>query len=185
MPLDKPAPVSEEARAAGAEEEQEKAKKKGLPPIVMYGAIGLVMAVAGYFGGTKFLGSAGNQGEPQVTEAEGNAGDEGEGKDGAGVATEMIEFEDVIVNPAGTGGTRFLAVSIGFEISGSETAGLFENRKPVVRDALISILGSKTIEQLSDAKEKEITRFQIKKRVEHLLKTKNLEAVYFTNFVLQ
>jgi len=55
----------------------------------------------------------------------------------------------------------------------------------MVRDALISILGSKTIEQLSDAKEKEITRYQIKKRVEHLLKTKKLEAVYFTNFVLQ
>lgn len=181
MPLDAPAPNPDEVDAAEAEE-QSKKKKKGLPPIVLYGAIGLVMAVAGYFGATKFFGSAGNTDEVEMAESDGNDDERGKGKS---VPTEMVEFEDVIVNPAGTGGTRFLAVSIGFEISGSKTAELFERKTPMIRDALISILGSKTIEQLSDAKEKEITRYQIKKRVEYLLKTKNLEAVYFTNFVLQ
>ena len=172
MPLDGPAPDSVEVDAAKTGEEQ--SKKKGLPSIVIYGGIAVVMVVAGYFVGTKFLGSTEKTGEVAVSGTENH--DEGE---------EMIELEDIIVNPAGTGGTRFLAVSIGFEISGSKTKQLFENKMPMVRDALISILGSKTIEQLSDAKEKEITRYQIKKRVEHLLKTKKLEAVYFTNFVLQ
>ncbi len=182
MPLDGPTPISGEVAGAEVEEEQEQSKKKkGIPSIVIYGGIAAVMVVAGYFAGTKFLGSAGKAGEVAVsgTEANDENGEEVTG------ATEMIELEDIIVNPAGTGGTRFLAASIGFEISGSQTKQLFENKMPMVRDALISILGSKTIEQLSDAKEKEITRYQIKKRVEHLLKTKKLEAVYFTNFVLQ
>ncbi len=179
MPLDEPAPDSAEVDAAETGEEQ--AKKKGLPSIVIYGGIAVVMVVAGYFAGTKFLGSAEKAGEVVVSGSEEN----GEDGEEASAATEMVELEDIIVNPAGTGGTRFLAASIGFEISGSKTKQLFENKMPMVRDALISILGSKTIEQLSDAKEKEITRYQIKKRVEHLLKTKNLEAVYFTNFVLQ
>ncbi len=182
MPLDAPAPDSDEALAAGAEEEQENPKKKGLSPLIKYGVIGLVVAVAGYFGSVKFLGSSAEMADGETTAAEEG---HGEGEEEAELTTEMVEFEDVIVNPAGTGGTRFLAASIGFEISGTKTAELFESRKPVIRDALISILGSKTLEQLSDAKEKEITRFQIKKRVEYLLKTKNLEAVYFTNFVLQ
>ena len=179
MPLDAPAPDSDEVDAAEAGEKSKKKKKKGLPPLVLYGVIGLVIVAAGYFGATKFLGSAGKADKAET------AGGEGSGKEAVEAATEMIEFEDVIVNPAGTGGTRFLAVSIGFEISGPKTAALFEKKTPMVRDALISILGSKTIEQLSDAKEKEITRYQIKKRVEYLLKTKNLKAVYFTNFVLQ
>lgn len=184
MPLDGPTPDSAEVDAAEAEEGQsKKKKKKGLPSIVIYAGIAVIMIVAGYFAGTKFLGSADKAGKGANAETK----DQGEGEDGeeVSVATEMIELEDIIVNPAGTGGTRFLAVSIGFEISGSKTAQLFEAKMAMVRDALISILGSKTIEQLSDAREKEITRYQIKKRVEYLLKTKNLEAVYFTNFVLQ
>jgi len=179
MPLDGPAPESAEVDAVEAEEEQSKKKKKGLPSIVIYAGIAVVMIVAGYFVGTKFLGLADKAGDLAISESN------DQGEEELSIATEMIELEDIIVNPAGTGGTRFLAVSIGFEITGTKTAQLFEKRMPMVRDALISILGSKTIEQLSDAKEKEITRYQIKKRVEHLLKTKNLEAVYFTNFVLQ
>jgi len=183
MPLDEPAPDSGKADGAEVEEEQPK-KKKGLPPIVIYAGIAVIMAVAGYFGGTRFLASSEKADEIETADTKDSEHDEGESEE-AHKATEMIEFEDIIVNPAGTGGTRFLAVSIGFEVSGAETGKLFESRKPVIRDALISILGSKTIEQLSDAREKEITRYQIKKRVEHLLKTNDLEAVYFTNFVLQ
>jgi len=94
-------------------------------------------------------------------------------------------MEGVIVNPAGTGGTRFLSVSLGFEVGSPATQKLLEERKPLIKDALITILGSKTIEQLTDPKQKEITRFQIKKRVEQLLGIEDLAAVYFTDFVLQ
>jgi len=62
---------------------------------------------------------------------------------------------------------------------------MFEQRQHLVRDALITILGAKTIEQLSEPKQKEITRFQIKKRVEQILKVDDLAAVYFTEFILQ
>jgi hypothetical protein len=38
---------------------------------------------------------------------------------------------------------------------------------------------------LTDAKEKEITRFQIRKRVEYLLKVEDIAAVYYTDYILQ
>ena len=97
----------------------------------------------------------------------------------------MVMVDDIIVNPSGTGGTRFLSCSIGFEMAAGEAVKEFESRRPMIRDALITILGSKTLEQLSDAKEKEITRYQIKKRVEQLLNSQDLQGVYFTDFVLQ
>ena len=56
---------------------------------------------------------------------------------------------------------------------------------PDFRDALITIMSSKTVAQLTDAKQKEIIRYQIKKRLSKLLDTEELAAVYYTDFVLQ
>ena len=54
-----------------------------------------------------------------------------------------------------------------------------------VQDALITILSSKTLAELTDAKQKEIMRLQIKKRLSLLLKTEDLTNVFYTDFVLQ
>lgn len=97
----------------------------------------------------------------------------------------IYAIRDIVVNPAGTGGSRFLSVSFGFELASSEFEAEFAAREAVVRDALITILSSKTVAQLTDAKQKEITRYQIKKRVSKLMGSDELLGVYFTDFVLQ
>ncbi len=94
-------------------------------------------------------------------------------------------IEDIIVNPAGTGGRRFLSTSIGFELSTPEASTLFEERDAVVRDALITILSSQSIPELSDFKQRERLRKLIQLRVQKLLGTEEVAAVYFTEFVLQ
>jgi flagellar FliL protein len=152
--------------------------RKGGP--LIYVVISVVMIALGYFGGTKFLGKSGDKQEAEVSEAANK--DESHGTP---EKTEMVMVDDIIVNPSGTGGTRFLSCSIGFEVGSEEAVKQFESRRPMIRDALITILGSKTLEQLSDAKEKEITRYQIKKRVEQLMNSKDVQGVYFTDFVLQ
>ena len=97
----------------------------------------------------------------------------------------VYSISDIIVNPAGTGGTRFLSVSFGFELNSASLADDFDAKEAIVRDALITILSSKTVAQLTDVKQKEIVRYQIKKRLEQLLRTKEIEGVYYTDFVLQ
>lgn len=99
--------------------------------------------------------------------------------------TILYAVENIVVNPAGTGGTRFLSLSLGFELGSQELARQFEDREPIVRDALITILSSKTVAQLTDARQKEIIRYQIKKRLAQLLRTKEIEGVYYTDFVMQ
>ena len=191
----------------GAEEESSESKG-GQNPFVKYGimiGIVLVMAVAGYFITLKFIRPmvAGDQTEEMDSSEESDDAEnestpkkkkkakkkkkkksKGEGEEGI-TKTEMFEIKDIIVNPAGTGGTRFLSASISFEVEDSEVLELFEARTSQIRDALITILGSKNIEQLTDVKQKEIARYQIKRRVETLLETDELLAVYFTDFVLQ
>jgi flagellar FliL protein len=97
----------------------------------------------------------------------------------------IYAIKDIVVNPAGTGGSRFLSVSLGFEMESSEFLAEFQTREAIVRDALITILSSKTVAQLTDAKQKEIARYQIKKRVSKLLNSEEIIGVYFTDFVLQ
>lgn len=97
----------------------------------------------------------------------------------------VFAIEDIVVNPAGTAGSRFLSASFGIEVSNAETAGRLEEREPLVRDALITILSSKTLAELTDAKQKEIMRLQIKKRLSLLLKTEAVTNVFYTDFVLQ
>ncbi len=107
-------------------------------------------------------------------------------KDAHGEAVSMVyAVKDIVVNPAGTGGTRFLSVSFGFELGSADLVTQFTDRELVVRDALITILSSKTVAQLTDAKQKEITRYQVKKRLEKLMDTEDITGVYYTDFVLQ
>lgn len=166
--------------------EADVSKKKGSSSIIIYIVIAVVMAAGGYFAGPKLTGSS--SGEEEIAETHDGKKDKKnkkDDKDDKPIHSEVYMMEDIIVNPAGTGGTRFLSVSIGFEIASSETISNFAKREPLIKDALLTILGSKTIEQLSDAKEKEITRYQIKRRIEQLLKAEDIMAVYFTDFVLQ
>ncbi len=97
----------------------------------------------------------------------------------------VYNIDDIVINPAGTGGTRFLSASFAFELESEATAKEFEARKALIRDALITILSSKTIAQLTDVKQKEITRYQIKKRISDILNTDELAGVFYTDFVLQ
>jgi len=175
MSPDNMAPDADETMMVDENEDAAK-KKGGFPSIVIYLGIAAVMIVAGVFVGTHFMKSA--DGEAIVEEQQEEQVQEQE-------PAELYMIDDIIVNPAGTAGTRFLSVSIGFEAFSPETVHRLEGREHLVRDALISILGAKTIEQLSDPKQKEIIRYQIKKRTEQLLKVDDLAAVYFTEFILQ
>jgi len=194
-----------------AQEEGAEAPKSS--PMKKYGimlGIVIVMAVGGYFVTLKFVKPmmAGDEtaeladGEQSSADTEGateeapkkkkkkkkkkeKKEESSEGGEEGGGEAHIFEVSDIIVNPAGTGGTRFLSASVGFEVEDEETMNLFKAREAQIKDALITILGSKNIEQLTDMKQKEIARLQIKKRVAYLLDTEELVAVYFTDFVIQ
>jgi flagellar FliL protein len=169
-----------EERAVASEESKSKQSAK-LRSLITYIGVALVMLVAGYFAGAKLSHPSG----AEPTPASNNDKPSKESEKAHQNSGEIVMMENVIVNPSGTGGTRFLSVSIGFEVGSPATAKMLEEREAVIKDALITILGSKTISQLSDPKEREIARFQIKKRVEQLLQSEDLMAVYFTDFILQ
>jgi flagellar FliL protein len=189
----------EEKKEIGQEEAENEAQPKKALPIKkygIYGAIVIVMMAAAYFVTLKVVKPMLAGGDTSVeekfeekaeTEDGGHGGSATLAEHGSGGEDESGVFliEDLIVNPAGTGGRRFLSTSIGFELASPKATGLFEKREAIVRDALITILSSQSIPELSDFKQREKLRKLIELRVEKLLHTDAVAAVYFTEFVLQ
>ncbi len=203
--------ADEDSTMVEVDENEESSKSGGSSPIKKYGILGgivVVMIVAAWFVTAKVVKPmlAGGDETAQV-EGEGTTDDgqaeedshaakantheaapEESGGHGGGAAVadaNMVVIGDLVVNPAGTGGTRFLATSIGFELETGKDAGKFKEKEVQVRDALITILSSQSVPELSDYKHRERLRKLIKLRVKKLLKSEDVTAVYFTEFVLQ
>jgi flagellar FliL protein len=113
---------------------------------------------------------------------------------------QIYMIEDIVVNPAGTNGTRYLSATIGLEYakainsektdekSGGHGAGKTDGmgkKTPIIRDILIAILTSKNIEQLSSAEGKEALRSEIMEKINHEVTPDTVYKVYLVDYVLQ
>lgn len=165
-----------------ANETQPSAAKEGIAmkKILMIGApVFILQVVVIYFlMATFILPLAVNQPESeQQYNEEGNSNEEEEKK--------IYVAPDIIVNPAGTNGTRFLLTSIGFEVRSPELLKELEGKEIQVRDVLNTVLTSKRLDELVNASKREILREEIAIEVNKLLHNGDLEKVYFSKFIIQ
>ncbi len=177
------------------------AKKLALPgnltelltKVAVFGVIALVAIVAAYFVTLKVLKpmlASDVPTESQVTPAKAETAkpepkaEESEHGEEAGGATEFYTIESIVVNPAETGGTRYLSCSVSFEILPSNKK-VFEEKAVRIKDLLITILSSKTVDELADIKARNDMRRQILGVVNRFVAPAKAEAVYLTDFVLQ
>ena len=174
--------------------------KKSFKKLILWGGIGLGVVAIGVALALFVLkpmlsgsdsasnGNSGDKGKVEHAEKKSEPSEKKEkhesGKEGESGGL-VYTVKDIVINPAGTAGSRFLSVSFGFDLANGEIQSELEQREALVRDALITIMSSKTVAQLTDSREKEITRLQIKKRLSDLLQSGDIRAVYFTDFVLQ
>lgn len=98
---------------------------------------------------------------------------------------EVYLIEDLLINPNGTSGTRYLSTSLGLEVTSPEAVERLKERDLQVRDMLISILSSRTVTQLTDNTERERMRQEIQTRLGTMLKKNELLGVYFVDYVMQ
>ena len=113
--------------------------------------------------------------------AEGKGGKEGkEGKDAA-----SYEFQNVVVNLAGTMGTRYLKTS--FLVTGSEPniKSTFEANKPRLTDVTLNVLSSLSLADLEEPGAKNVLREKLVTAYNQALGRKVADQVYFSDFVVQ
>ncbi len=98
---------------------------------------------------------------------------------------EIYLVEDVIVNPKNTEGRHFVNVSVGLEEGKKNIGDELKNRDAQIRDVLIDIFVSKTIQQLDDVADKDSLKSEIARRLNKLLGAGSIRHVYFSNFIIQ
>ena len=137
----------------------------------------LVQLAVVYFLVAKFVAP----GSPAPAPEQAKAAEQKEGTE----AKSIYVVKDVIVNPAGTNGTRFLLTTVGFEVNGVEREKELEKMEVQVRDVLNTILTSKGLEDLAGNEQREALRKEILQKVSTMLPAGSLTNVYFSKFIIQ
>ncbi len=138
-------------------------------------------------------GGAGERGEAGAAVSAGSESEKGShggkaAKGGKGKKHEhgeLVSVSDLIVNPAGTGGRRFLKVAASIELTDAKLAAELEGRQAPLRDLLIRELSARTLEELTDPTAKEEMRQSILEELEAMMGPDVVKGLYFTEYVVQ
>ncbi|GJG86601.1 hypothetical protein tb265_17820 [Gemmatimonadetes bacterium T265] len=114
---------------------------------------------------------------------EGDGGEKKGGKEGA--AASVYTIDNLVLNPAGSGGTRFLLLSIAFEMKDAAALESIKSRDAELRDAILVTLGGKTVEQLSEMTARDSLKAELRAATAKALHTRGVRRVYFPQFVIQ
>lgn len=151
--------------------EDKKAARPGSKSLVLIIII-LVVALAG--GGAAYLLLFANKGGP-----EGEAKQE-QKKD---TKTALIPVDPFVLNLAEHG--RFLKVAMQFEIADAANQTLVTERMPQLRDAIITLMGSKSAETVASPEGKFQLKDELLLRANQAVGKDVFKNLYFTEFVMQ
>lgn len=165
-------------------------KRSGVLPLAMVAVLTLVVGGSlGVFVVGPMLAGGGQAAAEQTSdhgeEAESGGHNGGGGGHGGAAAAETYSIENLVVNPAGTQGTRFLIVSMTIMPDNAGTLAALTARDAEIRDTLLQVLASKTIQELSDLTQRESVKEEMRAAAEAVVKPGKIRRIFLPQFVLQ
>jgi flagellar protein FliL len=107
----------------------------------------------------------------------------GKGKEGAKAA--VFRLDNLIVNPAGSGGTRFLLASVAIEVPDDRYQARLRDRDFQVRDAVIAVLERQTLESVTSPGARDSIKVRLGQALAPMIGAGVPVQVYLPQFVLQ
>jgi len=97
----------------------------------------------------------------------------------------FLEVQNLVVNPDGSDGRRYLMVSIGLEAKRQAVLDETDSRDIVIRDLIIRTLSARTAEELADIRLREEIKEELIQEINTVLRRGTITRLYFTEYVLQ
>ena len=97
----------------------------------------------------------------------------------------LYPLDTFTVNLKSDSGRRYLKVTMSLEVNGEELSLELDAKSAVLRDRIIRILTSKTLEEISSKKGKAKVTAQIMDTLNSMIVDGSIEGIYFTEFVIQ
>lgn len=107
------------------------------------------------------------------------------GKEGDSKSAFSYDFENVVVNLAGTMGTRYLKTNFTAEGSNADLRTAIEENKKQLLDVASTVLGSRTLADLEQPGAKNVIRNDLIANFNQTLKSDLIERIFFSEFVVQ
>lgn len=97
----------------------------------------------------------------------------------------MFKIDNLIVNPAGSQGSRFLMVSVAVETPDAKMEENLRRKEAQIRDVVISLLEKQTMEKLSMEGIRDSLKAQLGDTITAIAATKTKLKVFLPQFVIQ
>jgi len=97
----------------------------------------------------------------------------------------IYEIQDQIVNPVGTDGRRLVMVSLGFDVPTEENHKELETKNVLLKDAVLSVMSSKDLSQLSNMAYRDTLRIEITNRLHQTMPEVKINTIYFSKYIIQ
>ena len=97
----------------------------------------------------------------------------------------LYPLDTFTVNLKSDAGRRYLKVTMSLELDGEELSLELDAKTPVLRDRIIRILSSKTLEEISSKKGKGKISTQVMDILNSMIADGEIRGIYFTEFVIQ
>ena len=97
----------------------------------------------------------------------------------------IYPLDPFIVNLVSSNADRYLKCKIDLELDSPNLQKEIDKKLPAIRDMIIQILSSKTVEEIQTARGKEKLKEEIKRKLNSILTTGEIRHIYFTQFVIQ
>lgn len=99
-----------------------------------------------------------------------------------GPTTDLGTFNITLADP---GQNRYLKAVLKARVNGADVLEEIEGREPEIRDRIIDYLSSLTVKETQGSTSKASIRENLKKRINNLLRTGEVDSVFLTEFVTQ
>ena len=142
-------------------------------PLIIVAVVGLVLGIGG---GAMLL-------HPML--AKSATGEASPVTHASATPLQFHSIDNLVVNPAGTNGTRFLLVSASIEVADDDGIKQVREHEMEIRDRMVTLLGSKTISQLTDPGARDSLKVELRRSIASLFPPGIVRNVYFPQYVLQ
>ena len=116
----------------------------------------------------------------------GEHGKEGEaGAKGEATAPPVLLLENLVLNPASSGGSRYLLMSIAIESATKAAVDALTLRDAELKDLILTTLGRKTVDELSDVTGRDVIKTELIAAVQERFGKDSIKHLYFPQFVIQ
>lgn len=145
--------------------------------------MGKVAPVVAAADGEHAEGDSADHGEPPAEGEEEAPAKEGEAAADAAAAVHLLE--NLVLNPAASGGSRFLLLTVAIEVGNAKAGEDFKARDAELRDIILTALGVKTVEELTEISRREEFKTELKTAINAKFGKKAVKSLYFPQFVVQ